>query len=329
MKAKLYLILAATAALLTGCGPSINNLTSARVPQNASGIYTLSMTVTNDDGSISSSTYVPKVVIDGVERPMNLSDIGKNIFEYDYAIPEGRTDAKYYYYLDYERDNEHYLKSKIFDLQITDRYVTAIESVRGPVGAEIPVVGRGFTDFDKIVIGGFEADTTYQSPTSLTFIVPALKPNQAYRAELVSGNGVTKLGKFHVDASKLTVVPAIINIRPGERTSVAFGVEYPTSNIGLPISVMTNIPDSVIMPEVAIPPGARSVSIPIEGGKRGTGLLYVSAPGYNELQVPVTVGMASGSATDWKMPPTGSSIGQQQPVEEVVVEEETDIFIFE
>ncbi|WP_309399084.1 IPT/TIG domain-containing protein [Cerasicoccus maritimus] len=323
MKAKLYLILAATAALLTGCGPSINNLTSERVPQNASGIYTLSMTVTSDDGAISTSSYAPKVVIDGVERDMIQSDVGKNIFEYDYAIPEGRTEAKYYYLLDYKRDNEHYEKSKIYLLNVTDRYVTAIESVRGPVGAEIPVVGRGFTDFDKIVIGGFEADTTYQSPTSLTFIVPALKPNQAYRAELVSGNGVKDLGKFHVDASKLTVVPSIIRLNPGERTSVAFGVEYPTSGVGLPISVMTNVPDSVIMPEVAIPAGARSVSIPIEGGKKGSGLLYVTAPGYNELQVPVFVGMGSGSTTDWQYPPAGSSVNDQP--KEVIIEEETSI----
>lgn len=329
MKAKFYLILIAAAGLLTGCGPSINNLTSTRVPQNASGIYTLSMSVSSDDGAISSSSYQPKVVVDGVERNMVQSDVGKNIFEYDYAIPEGRSEAKYYYFLDYQRENDHSEITKIYKLEITDRYVTAIESVRGPVGAEIPVVGRGFTDFDKIVIGGFEADTTYQSPTSLTFNVPALAPNQSYRAELVSGNGVTDLGRFHVDASKLTVVPAQIKLRPGERTSVAFAVEFPTSNVGLPISVMTNVPNSVVMPEVAIPAGARSVNVPIEGGKPGTGLLFVSAPGYNELQVPVIVSSPSGSDNKWSYPPSGSS-AQDQPREVIVEEQEVEIIeVFE
>lgn len=324
MKAKFYVILS-IAASLVGCGPNINNLTSKRVPANASGIYTLSMSVSSEDGAIADSSYAPKVVIDGVERDMVPSEIGKNIFEYDYVLPDGRDSAKYYYVLQYERDNEHRETTGIYELEIADRYVITIQSVRGPVGAEIPVVGRGFTDFDKIVIGGFEADTNYQSPTSLTFIVPALAPNQSYRAELVSGSGVVDLGRFHVDGSKLSVVPARISLRPGERSSIAFATEYPTGNVGLPISVMTDVPKSVIMPEVVIPPNARSKNVPIEGGQPGRGFLYISAPGYNELQVPVLVGSPSGSETEWKYPPQGSSIGESSPAAPApttVVEEE-------
>ncbi|GHC03388.1 IPT/TIG domain-containing protein [Cerasicoccus arenae] len=327
MKAKFYVILTAAAALLTGCGPSINNLTSSRVPQNASGIYTLSMTVSKEDGYVSDSSYGPKVVIDGVVRDMVMSDVGKNIFEYDYVMPEGRSEARYYYLLNYQRENDHEISSSIYDLEITDRYVLTIESVRGPVGAEIPVVGSGFTDFDKVVIGGFEADTNYQSPTSLTFIVPALAPNQSYRAELVSGEGVKSLGQFHVDASKLTVLPNPISLRPGELTSVAFGTEYSTSGVGLPISVMTDIPNSIIMPEVIIPAGARSRNIPIEGGKPGKGFLYISAPGYNELKVPIYVGNPSGSETNWNYPPKGSGINGGGPT--TIVEETTIVEIYE
>jgi len=328
MKAKFYVILS-IAALLVGCGPSINNLTSKKVPANASGIYTLSMTVSNEDGAIADSSYAPKVVIDGVERDMVPSDIGKNIFEYDYVMPDGRNVAKYYYVLTYERDNEHRETTGIYELEITDRYVITIESIRGPVGAEIPVVGRGFTDFDKVVIGGFEADTNYQSPTSLTFIVPALAPNQSYKAELVSGNGVVDLGRFHVDGSKLSVVPAEIKLRPGERSSIAFATDFPTGNVGLPISVMTDVPKSVVMPEVVIPANARSRNVPIEGGQPGKGFLYITAPGYNELQVPVTVASPSGSDTNWNYPPSGSSLNNQPsaaaPVETNIIEEDVTI----
>lgn len=329
MKAKFYAILSLAVALLTGCGPSVDNLTSRRVPANASGIYTLSMAVSNDDGYVSDSSFAPQVVIDGQPRNMVRSDIGKNIFEYDYIPAEGQTEAKYYYVLGYERDNEHDVKSQVYTLEIADRYVITIESVRGPVGAEIPVVGRGFTDFDRIVIGGFEADTNYQSPTSLTFNVPALAANQSYRAELISGEGKVDLGRFHVDASKLSVVPAKISLRPGERSSIAFATEFPTSGAGLPISVMTDVPNSVIMPEVVIPPNSRSRNVPIEGGEPGSGFLYITAPGYNELKVPVLVSSPSGSETQWSYPPVGSSVSssQSQPevqyTEEVVVEEAT------
>lgn len=339
MKAKFYALLS-VAALLVGCGPNINNLTSDRVPANASGIYTISMTVDSGDGAIADSSYEPIIVIDGQERRMSPSDVGKNIFEFDYVLPEGRNKAKYYYVLEYERDNEHRETSRIYELEVSDRYVIQIESVRGPVGAEISVVGRGFTDFDKIVIGGFEADTHYQSPTSLTFNVPALAPNQSYRAELISGNGVLNLGRFHVDGSKLSVLPAEIKVRPGERTTIVFETEYPTGAVGLPVSVMTDIPKSVIMPEVIIPAGARTRSIPIEGGKPGTGKLYISAPGYNDLQVPITVFSPSGSDTQWTYPPAGSDLqstsasapmtqNAQPPTVNVVEEEQVIVEVFE
>lgn len=305
MKAKLYAILAAGAAvLLSGCGPTITNLTSKQVPQNASGIYTLSMAVRNEDGAIADSSFAPKVVVDGTSRPMTRSELGRNVFEYDYVMPEGRNEARYYYLLDYSRetDSPRQETSDIYDLLLTNRYVITLESLRGPVGAEIPVVGRGFTEYDKIVIGGFETDTQYQSPTSLTFLVPALPANASYRAELVSGHGVIDLGEFHVDGAKLAVDPASLEISPGERALIVFGIDFPASAGGLPVNVMTDIPASVIMPEVVIPAGSRTVSITVEGGQPGSGILFVSAPGYNEIEVPVTVRGASGVSASNRTP---------------------------
>ncbi|MEO0794896.1 MAG: cell surface protein [Verrucomicrobiota bacterium] len=320
MKAKLYvIILGMLSAIFAGCGPTMTNLTSQKVPQNASGIYTLSMAVRNADNAISSESFAPKIVVDGTARPMVRSELGKNVFEYDYVMPDGRNAARYYYVLDYARENSKEEISEIYDLQLTNRYVITMESLRGPVGAEIPVVGRGFTQFDKIVMGGFEAETNYQSATSLTFIVPALAANQSYRTELVSGHGVVDLGRFQVDGSKMNVFPNPIELQPGERSTLGFSIQFPASNNGLAINVMTDVPGSVIMPEVMIPAGARSVSIPIEGGNAGAGYLYISAAGFNELQIPISVGgggssFSSSSTTElsspgtWEYPPTGSSI---------------------
>ena len=51
----------------------------------------------------------------------------------------------------------------------------------------------------------------------------------------------------------------------------------------------TDIPNSIIMPEVLIPEGARTVSATIEGDKVGSGHLYINAKGLPELVIPVTI----------------------------------------
>ena len=51
----------------------------------------------------------------------------------------------------------------------------------------------------------------------------------------------------------------------------------------------TDIPESIIMPEVFIPEGARSVNVPVEGGIPGVGKLFVEVPGLKTVVIPVVV----------------------------------------
>jgi hypothetical protein len=55
------------------------------------------------------------------------------------------------------------------------------------------------------------------------------------------------------------------------------------------LDITTDVPDAVIMPEVVIPAGQNSVSVTVEGGKAGSGSLFLKGYGAGELSVPVTV----------------------------------------
>jgi len=54
--------------------------------------------------------------------------------------------------------------------------------------------------------------------------------------------------------------------------------------------VTTDIPESVIMPEVVVPEGQTSAVVTVQGGKPGTGSLFLKGYGNGEVSVPVTVG---------------------------------------
>lgn len=295
MKAKPNLILALCWILaLTGCGPTISNLTQERVPQNPSGIYTLSMRLQNIEPDAIRDTIEPKVVIGGQARPMRTSGVAADVYEYDYEMPQGATEANFYYEVDYAIDTRggtrpRNLVSDLFQMRLINRYIITLEATRGPVGSEISVVGRGFSKHDEIVIGGIQAETRYDSSNSLTFKVPALPAGKAYPVELVSGYGVIPVGFFQVDPSKLRVSPQSLQLQSGERGVLVFAIDFEAPENGFPIDVTTNVPECIIMPEVVIPKGARSVSIPVEGGLGGQGYLFANAPGFDELKIPVQV----------------------------------------
>ncbi len=316
MKAKPNLILALCWALaLTGCGPTISNLTQERVPQNPSGIYTLSMRLQNTEPDILRDSVEPKVVIGGEARPMRPSGVAADVFEYDYEMPQGATEANFYYKVDYAVATRggarpRNLVSDLHSMQLINRYIITLEATRGPVGSDISVVGRGFSQHDDIVMGGIQAETRYDSSNSLTFKVPPLRAGQAYPVELVSGFGVIPVGFFQVDPSKLRVSPESVQLQSGERGMLVFAIEFEAPENGFPIEITTNIPDSIIMPEVLVPQGARSVSIPVEGGRSGQGALYASAPGFDELTIPVRVGGGAASA---------ASVVQETLIEEEVI----------
>ena len=296
MKTYLYTFsLFVTVALsLTGCRSTITNLTSEEVPQNPSGIYALRMKPDIPQEKAVPGSYRAEVVIDGQAHLMEREAPEGNIYVYDYVIPQGRSQAKYYYQVNYQvilnqSIQDRQLKSELYRLDLINRYVISLESDRGPVGSRISAVGRGFTRSDKVNIGGVPAQTEYVSPHTLTFIVPPLPAGQVYDVVLTSSIGAITMGKFRVDQSSLQVTPTEVKIATGEVVLLVFGVPYPASEGGIPVEVTTDIPDSVIMSEVVIPAGARTVSVPLEGGLPGEGKLYVEAPGFSTETVSVVV----------------------------------------
>ena len=55
------------------------------------------------------------------------------------------------------------------------------------------------------------------------------------------------------------------------------------------LDITTDVPESVIMPEVIVPQGQTYVSVTIEGGKPGGGTLFLKGFGSGEVTIPVTV----------------------------------------
>jgi hypothetical protein len=86
------------------------------------------------------------------------------------------------------------------------------------------------------------------------------------------------------------VEPAALTLVPGQKQSVTFTVTHPAPAGGLLLDVTTDVPESVIMPEVVVPEGQSSVTVTVEGGKPGTGSLFLKGYGNGEVSIPVSVG---------------------------------------
>jgi hypothetical protein len=299
MKAKRIfpLLLISGLILITGCKSQINNITPTVVPTNPSGIYTLSAETKLDYDLVIPESVQAFVVIDGQQYNMELSDLGQGYYDYDYDIPEGRTTAKYYFIFKYDlkRYNgdpgENRTKTtEVQQLRLIDRFSITLDANRAPVGTQLAALGRGFSRSDKIYVGGVPAQTQFVSSNSLQFIVPDVTPGSTYTVEIRGGQKNESVGTLRVDPGiPLRVIPQSLELATASRQAIAFALDYPAPAGGLYLDVTTDIPNSIIMPEVLIPEGARTVSITIEGGAPGRGTLFVNAVGLTELKVPVTV----------------------------------------
>lgn len=281
--------------LLGGCRSTIYNLTPERLPENPSGMYTFTMEVRNLANRADEDRLAAYITIDGEQMRMERSARNSRVFEFDYRIPEGQNAVKYFYTLEYTleeggRSKEVILRSRdIHYTELTNRYVIALESDRGPVGAEIAMVGRNFTPQDSVVIGGKAVPAEYFSPNSIAFRVPPLPAGRTYDVILRSSQGDIFYGGFRVDPSTISATPNRLDITSGQSEMMIFTIPAEAPAGGIPLEVTTNVPDSVVMPPVVIPEGARSVNVPVEGGMPGDGILRVSAPGFETVEVPVSV----------------------------------------
>lgn len=285
--------------LLSACRTTFQDYTRDRIPQNPSGIYTFSFTADLPNTNIVEGSPEAYLVING-ERHRMTKEAGEDLsFSYDYKMPPGITEARYYYELTYDYGSAGQIQSstkysthetgRIFTARLINRYPIQLVNDRGPAGSRIPIVGNGFTNQDVVEIGGVEASTTVHSSNSLEFTVPALPAGDAYPVLLRTGSGDLRAGSFRVDEASFRVQPSRISLNSEETDLLIVEVDNPAPGGGLYVEAQTDVPDSLIMPEITIPAGARSVNVNVTGGEPGSGVLILSIPGYAPIEIPVSV----------------------------------------
>lgn len=282
---------AAGLALLPGCSTlSLTNLTPSALQENPSEIYTFTLRATPNTHAVVTGSVQPLIVIDGQNYPMKPSALGDGIYEFDYQLPPGRTDVPYYFLVNYKVEGNGVIDNGqaytgLQHATVVHRYVLALEADRGPVGASVALLGRGFTPEDSVQFNGTPVQTNYTSPTSLSFVVPAM-PAGTYDVTLVSPAGNSPVGSFRVDVASVSVSPSSLTLATGQQQDVTFTLSMAAPEGGLTINVSTDVPESVIMPEVTVPAGQTSVTVPVEGGRPGSGSLVLNGYG---VTVPITV----------------------------------------
>jgi hypothetical protein len=283
------------AALLGGCATmGLTDLTPSSLPENPSGIYTFTLRVSPKSSTVVPDSITPHIVVGGESHDMQKSDAVPGIYEFDYRLPAGQDNIGYYYLVGYQTEGNGNVANRqaysgLAHAAVVSRYVVSLEVNRGPVGARIGVLGRGFTPQDLVGFDGTAVRTVYESPTSLGFFVPALAPGKTYRVTLSSSAGNSDVGTFRIDSSDVTAEPASLSLAPGQKQSLTFTLTHAAPAGGLLLDVTTDVPESVIMPEVMVPEGQTSATVTVEGGKPGTGSLFLKGYGSGEVTVPVTV----------------------------------------
>jgi hypothetical protein len=208
-------------------------------------------------------------VIDGQSHKMNKSPMGEDLYEFDYQLPAGRDEMAYYFLVQYQfdtstRPHSQEMYTEIFHTKIARRYVLSLEVNRGPVGARVNVLGRGFTAQDTVYLDNQPARTVYESPNSISFFIPAVPANRNYKVMLGGTSGNSFVGTLRVDPSNVQVFPTSLTLHSGEVQNLTFTLPYAATAGGLLLDVTTDVPESVIMPEVVVPAGQSSVSVPVQ-----------------------------------------------------------------
>ena len=281
---------------LTGCSVKIVNTTPDIAPASPTGNYTLSAHAQVKKQTVVPSSLKAFVVIEGEQRAMTATTTAPNLFEYDYQAPVGKELTRFYYVLNFDTQKNDetptsvQIISDLYQVQLPSQITLTIDKTRAAVGTRVSINGQGFTNQDIVFVDRTPAETVFTSPTKLQFVVPELKPDFGYSIEVRSSTRAQTAGYLRIDpASPLSVLPNKLSLKPGQRQALAFALDYPASDGGLYINITTDIPGSIIMPEVLIPEGARSVSAVIEGGRVGSGHLFINVSGLPELVIPLTI----------------------------------------
>ena len=293
-KHALRLVAVVGCGLLSGCGSQyVTNLTPQTAKRNPSNLYRFTMQCAVNPQKLVPDTFKPLLVIDGQQFPLKEDAAIPGLYYYDHELDATRTDAKYYFQVSYEQYRSGTIKNYVRKTPLASFSVSgfgnlSLEIDRAPVGSEVRVLGSGFTANNRIRVGDYDAPTELLSENVLSFRVPAVTVGKSYPVSVVNGEDMNFVGNLLIDSGRFTAEPTEISLRVGEKTDFTLRANRPSPS-DLYINVTTDIPNSVIMPEVRLATGEESATVSIEGGEPGKGHLYVSAQGFDELIVPIEV----------------------------------------
>jgi len=284
---------AIAALALAGCDVKLKDRTPSTFSANPSGVYTITAEI-KARPVIRPGSLKANVVIDGKIFPMQPSELGSNLWEFDYHLPPGRSEAAYYILASYEIGQGQSVRMSevntgLARFTVANRYTLSLDANRAPVGAQVTILGRGFNPSDTVYVGTTPAQTSFRSENSLAFIVPSVASGKNYPVSVGQPGAGLDVGTLRVDQGVLGVTPSALSIVTGQKAPLVFKLPTGAPAGGLLLNITTDVPASVIMPEVTIPEGELSVHVIVQGGKPGSGTIYIEAPGFGESTVAITV----------------------------------------
>ena len=278
---------------LAGCSQTLTNVTPSVVQRNPSNMYRFTTQCKVSENKVVPDTFKLELVIDGEKHALKQESLMPGFFYYDHILGEDRSEAKYYFELNYQQNHRGRLKNFVTKTALSTFKIQKcccfnLDCERAPVGSEVKVLGRGFASGDRILVGEYNAITTWESENVLAFQVPQIVTDKSYPVYTLCNNEKVFVGNLWIDSNRFTVEPTSISLEKGETTEFTVSIASPLS-YDIAINVTTDIPDSVIMPEMKIEAGETSTTVSIEGGEKGEGHLFVYAQGFTEQEVDIEV----------------------------------------
>jgi hypothetical protein len=282
--------------LLCGCGyvdnVKVTNTTPRVLAVNASETYPITMQFQVRNGEVEKNSIRAQVVVDGQARKMGRD--GSSGFLYEYSAAKGRNSITYYFDVNYTQRGsdgtvKKNVKTRVYELDLSNRYVLGLDTVRGIPSTCVTVMGRGFSGEDQVFFGDVPAETRFESPTTLKFFVPVLMAGKSYPVSIEDRLGPIPAGEFRVDPALLSASPRAVELRIGRKVNVALTIAMPAPNDGLDVNITTDVPDAIEVGEGRIPEGRNGTSFEVKGIAPAVGSLYVAIDGHQTLTMPIIV----------------------------------------
>jgi hypothetical protein len=293
------LVLAA-ALLLAGCStPALTNLTPDTLPANPSQLYTLTTRFTPAHARVVPGSVKVQAIINREPHAMRPGP-GAGLYTCDFPAPAGQAELTYYFLASYQaldRNGVPVAHEEFSPLQrsaILGRYASQLETNRGPVGARVAILGRGFTPGDQVYLDNTPAAPEFieLSSNALAFRVPPVAVGKSYTVRVGNANGSVVAGTFHVDAlGAVTAAPASLSLRAGQAQRLTFRLVAPAPAGDLLLDLVTEPGKEALvkMDPVIVPAGYAGREVWVTGGTPGSGNLILKGYGDADLVIPVTV----------------------------------------